>query len=64
MHRVKGEQVCRGLSVTGVVVDMHQLNARVAPEGTEHQAADAAEAIDADFHGRSSPRRARRLHNH
>ncbi|MFM9048337.1 MAG: hypothetical protein ACKOOH_11945 [Cyanobium sp.] len=36
---------------------MRQLDAWAAPQGAEHQAADAAEAVDADFHGCSSPDR-------
>jgi hypothetical protein len=39
-----------GGGITSRVVDMHQLDAGATPEGTEHQAADAAKAVDADFH--------------
>ena len=40
-----------GGGIAAAVVDMHQLDARPAPEGPEHQAANAAEAIDANFQG-------------
>jgi hypothetical protein len=33
------------------LIHMHQLKARATPEGTEHQAADPTEAVDADAHG-------------
>jgi len=51
MHRIKGQQVGGGGGIATVVVDVHQLNAWPAPQGPEHQAANAAEAVDADFHG-------------
>ena len=51
MDRVKAEQVGGGGGVAAGIVDVHQLNAGAAPQGPEDQAADAAKAIDADFHG-------------
>ena len=51
MNGVEGEQVGGGLSITAAVVDVNQLNAGTAPQGPKHQAADAAKAVDADFHG-------------
>ena len=51
VDRIKAEQVGGGGGVAAGVVDVDQLNAGAAPQGPEDQAADAAKAIDADFHG-------------
>ncbi len=51
MNGVEGEQVGGGLSITAAIVDVDKLNAGTAPQGPKHQAADAAKAVDADFHG-------------
>jgi hypothetical protein len=40
------------MSIAGGIIDVHQLDAGPIPEGTEDKAADAAKAVDADFHGR------------
>ncbi len=60
VHRVEGEQVGGGVGVTGRVIHMHQLDAGAPPQGPEHQAADATEAVDADFHGQCSAGKGRR----
>jgi hypothetical protein len=40
-----------GGRITAAVVHMHQLDAGATPQGSKHQAADAAESVDADAHG-------------
>jgi hypothetical protein len=54
MHRIKGEQMGGAADIARRIVDVHQLDAGATPQGAEHQPADAAEAIDADFHGQGS----------
>jgi hypothetical protein len=51
MNGVEGEQVGGGLSITAAIVDVNKLNARATQQGPKNQAADAAETVDADFHG-------------
>jgi len=50
VNGVELEQVGGGRGVTGGVIDVDDLDAGAAPEGTEHQPADAAESVDADAH--------------
>jgi hypothetical protein len=50
MHGIEGEQMGGGGCIASGIVHVHQLNAGAAPEGPEHQAANAAEAVDSDFH--------------
>ena len=50
VHRIKTEQVRGCGRIAAAVVYMHQLYAWAAPEGSKHQAADAAKAVDANFH--------------
>ena len=56
MHGVEAEQMGRGGGIAGVVVDVDHLDAGTAPEGPEQEATDAAEAVDADPHGRTFAR--------
>ena len=54
MHRIENQQVGGGVGIPGRIVDMHQFDAGSPPQGTEDEAADAPEAVDADFHGTGS----------
>ena len=51
MHRIELQQVGGGDGIPGRVVDVHELNARTAPECAKHQPTDATEAVDTDAHG-------------
>ena len=50
MHRIELQQVSGGDRIPGRVVDVHQLNARAAPQGAEHKPTDATEAVAANPH--------------
>jgi hypothetical protein len=54
MDRIKDQQMGGTDRITAGIIDMHQLDAGSPPEGPKHQPADAAEAVDADFHGRGA----------
>ena len=60
MHRIKRQQMGGGGGITGRIIDVDQFNAGPPPEGTEDEAADAPEAVDADFHGMGSESAGRR----
>jgi hypothetical protein len=51
VNRIEFEQMGCGGSITGWIIDMHQLDAGTPPKRTEHETTDAAESIDADAHG-------------
>jgi hypothetical protein len=51
MQGIEGEQVSRRWSITRRIIDVNDLDAGPAPEGTEHKAADAPKTVDAEFHG-------------
>jgi len=39
-----------GVGIAATVVDVHDLDAGAAPQGPKQQPADAAKAVDAEFH--------------
>ena len=51
MNGIKRQQVGGGGSVTGVVIDVHQLDAGAPPKGTKDQATDPPKAVDAYLQG-------------
>ena len=50
MHRIELQQVCCRCCIASVIIDVHQFDARPAPEGPEHQATNPPKAVDADAH--------------
>jgi hypothetical protein len=63
MHRVELKQMSGGGGISRRVIDVHQLNARASPEGTEDKAADATKAVDANVHGGGSKSASRQRHH-
>jgi hypothetical protein len=51
VHGIEGQQVGGVGGIAGRIVHIHQLDSWSPPEGAEHQAAHAAEAVDADLQG-------------
>ena len=50
MDRIELQQVGRRCCIASAIIDMHEFNARTAPEGPEHQATNPSKAIDANPH--------------
>jgi len=60
MHRIEGEQMGGGVGIAGRIIDVSQFDAGAPPQGREHQATNAPEAIDAAVHGEGSGSAGRR----
>ena len=50
MHRIELQQVGRRCCIASGIIDVHQFDARPAPEGPEDQATNPPKAVDADAH--------------